>query len=231
MKLAGHQPNYIPWPGYFVKMAQFDIFFILDTAQFERGGSLDNRNLIKTPQGIQMLTVPVKRKGMGLQRFDEVIVIPGWKRNHLMALQVNYAKAPYFKEVFPMLEQVLQDTGYLIDTNKAFIRYVYDLLGLETKLVFLSALPQFADLRKNELIAAICRHFSADCYLSGNGARAYNQPEIFEKQGIKLEYMDYQPITYPQLWGSFIPNLSIVDMLFNCGAEGTRKLLLREVQV
>jgi hypothetical protein len=231
MKLAGHQPNYIPWPGYFVKMAQCDIFFILDTAQFQTGSSLDNRNLIKTPQGTQMLTVPVKRNGMGLQRFDEVVVIPGWKRNHLMALQVNYAKAPYFKEVFPLMEQVLQDTGYLIDTNKAFIRLVYDLLGLETKLVFLSALPQFADLRKNELIAAICRHFSADCYLSGIGGRAYNQPEIFEKQGITLEYLDYHPISYPQLWGSFIPNLSIVDMLFNCGAEGTRKLLLREVQV
>jgi hypothetical protein len=168
---------------------------------------------------------------MGLQRFDEVVVIPGWKRNHLMALQVNYAKAPYFKEVFPLMEQVLQDTGYLIDTNIAFIRLVYDLLRLEAKLVFLSDLPQFADLRKNELIAAICRHFSADCYLSGIGGRAYNQPKIFEKQGTKLEYLDYQPITYPQLWGSFIPNLSIVDMLFNCGAEGTRKLLLREVQV
>ena len=212
-------------------MAQCDIFVILDTAQFQTGSSSDNRNLIKTSQGTQMLTVPVKRKGMGLQRFDEVVVIPGWKRNHLMALQVNYAKAPYFKEVFPMLEQVLQDTGYLIDTNIAFIRLVHDLLGLETKLVFLSALPQFADLRKNELIAAICRYFSADCYLSGNGARAYNQPEIFEKQGIKLEYLDYQPVTYPQLWGSFIPNLSIVDMLFNCGAEGTCKLLLSEVQV
>jgi len=231
MKLAGHQPNYIPWPGYFVKMAQCDIFVILDTAQFLRCGSLNNRNLIKTPQGTQLLTIPVKRKGMGLQRFDEVIVIPGWKRKHLMALQVNYAKAPHFNEVFPMLEQVLQDTGYLIDTNKAFIRLVYDLLGLKTKLVFLSALPQFAGLRKNELIAAICRHFSADCYLSGIGGKAYNQPEIFEKQGIKLEYLDYQPITYPQLWGSFIPNLSIVDMLFNCGAEGTRKLLLREVQI
>lgn len=230
MKLAGHQPNYIPWPGYFVKMAQCDIFVILDTAQFSTGSSLDNRNVIKTPQGAQLLTVPVKRKGMGLQRFDEVIVIPGWKRKHLMSFQVNYAKAPHFEEIFPMLEQVLQDTGYLIDTNKAFIRLVYDLLGLKTKLVFSSALPQFAELRKNELIAAICRHFSADCYLSGIGGKAYNQPEIFEKQGIKLEYLDYQPITYPQLWGSFIPNLSIVDMLFNCGVEGTRKLLLREVQ-
>lgn len=226
MKLAGHQPNYIPWPGYFVKMAQCDVFFILDTAQFQTGSSLDNRNLIKTSQGTQMLTVPVKRKGMGLQRFNEVIVIPGWKRNHLMALQVSYAKAPYFKEVFPLMEQVLQDTGYLVDTNIAFIKLVHELLGLKTKLVFLSDLPQFADLKKNELIAAICSHFSGDCYLSGTGARSYNQPEIFEKQGIKLEYLDYQPKTYPQLWGDFIPNLSIVDMLFNCGAEGTRKLLL-----
>ena len=231
MKLAGHQPNYIPWPGYFVKMAQCDIFFILDTAQFQTGSSLDNRNLIKTSQGTQMLTVPVKRKGMGLQRFDEVIVIPGWKRDHLMALKVNYAKAPHFKEVFHMMEQVLQDTGYLIETNIAYIKLVYDLLGLKTKLVFISDLPQFAELRKNELIAAICSHFSADSYLSGIGGRAYIKPEIFEKQGIKLEYLDYEPIEYPQLWGSFIPNLSIVDMLFNCGAEGTRKLLLKEVQV
>lgn len=231
MKLAGHQPNYIPWPGYFVKMAQCDIFFVLDTAQFQTGSSLDNRNLIKTSQGTQVLTVPVKRKGMGLQRFNEVTVIPGWKRHHLMALKVNYAKAPHFKEVFPMMEQVLQDTGYLIDTNIAFIKLVYDLLGLKTKLVFLSDLPQFSELRKNELIAAICRHFSADSYLSGIGGRAYIKPEIFEKQGIKLEYLDYEPIAYPQLWGNFIPNLSIVDMLFNCGAEGTRKLLLKEVQV
>lgn len=231
MKLAGHQPNYIPWPGYFVKMAQCDIFFILDTAQFQTGSSLDNRNLIKTSQGTQVLTVPVKRKGMGLQRFNEVTVIPGFKRHHLMALKVNYAKAPHFKEVFPMMEQVLQDTGYLIDTNIAFIKLVYDLLGLKTKLVFLSDLPQFSELRKNELIAAICRHFSADSYLSGIGGRAYIKPEIFEKQGIKLEYLDYEPIAYPQLWGNFIPNLSIVDMLFNCGAEGTRKLLLKEVQV
>lgn len=229
MKLAGHQPNYIPWPGYFVKMAQCDIFFILDTAQFQTGSSLDNRNLIKAPQGTQMLTVPVKRRGMGLQRFNEVTVIPGFKRHHLMALKVNYAKAPHFKEVFPMMEQVLQDTGYLIDTNIAFIKLVYDLLGLKTKLVFLSDLPQFSDLRKNELIAAICSHFSADSYLSGIGGRAYNKPEIFEKQGIKLEYLDYEPITYPQLWGNFIPNLSIVDMLFNCGATGSRKLLLKEV--
>lgn len=229
MKLAGHQPNYIPWPGYFVKMAQCDIFFILDTAQFQTGSSLDNRNLIKTSQGTQLLTVPVKRKGMGLQRFNEVTVIPGWKKHHLMALKVNYAKAPHFKEVFPMMEQVLQDTGYLIDTNIAFIKLAYDLLGLKTKLVFLSDLPQFSELRKNELIAAICRHFSADSYLSGIGGKAYNQPKIFEKQGIKLEYLDYEPIAYPQLWGNFIPNLSIVDMLFNCGATGARKLLLKEV--
>lgn len=230
MKLAGHQPNYIPWPGYFVKMAQCDIFFVLDTVQFQTGSSLDNRNLIKTCQGTQMLTVPVKRKGMGLQRFNKVIVIPGWKRNHLMALKANYTKAPHFKEVFSMMDQVLQDTGYLIDTNLAFIKLVHDLLELKTKLVYLSDLPQFAELRKNELIAAICRHFSADIYLSGIGGRSYNKPEIFEKQGIKLEYLDYEPISYPQLWGSFIPNLSIVDMLFNCGVEGTRKLLLKEVQ-
>lgn len=228
MKLAVHQANYIPWPGYFFKMAQCDIFIILDTVQFPRGCSVANRNLIKAPNGTQMLTVPVKRKGLGLQRFDEVLVLPGWKKKHLKALKLNYAKAPYFEEVFPRLEQVLQDTGYLLNTNYAFIRLVYDMIKLETKLVFLSELPQFADLRKNELIVALCHHFYADSYLSGIGGKAYNQAEIFEKHSVELEYLNYQPITYPQLWGSFIPNLSIVDMLFNCGTDDICNLFLKE---
>lgn len=224
MKLAVHQPNYLPWPGYFMKMAQCDIFVILDTVQFPRGCSVANRNLIKTPHGPQMLTVPVKRKGLSLQGYDDVLVLPGWKKKHLKALKLNYRKAPYFAEIFPLLSR-LPDTEYLLHINYAFIKLVYDLIKLETQLVCLSSLPQFADLRKNELIAALCRHFSADSYLSGSGGAAYNQPEIFEKHGLKLEYLNYQPTTYPQLWGSFIPNLSIVDMLFNCGTDRTRNLL------
>ncbi|MBB6215358.1 hypothetical protein HNQ80_001447 [Anaerosolibacter carboniphilus] len=77
MKLAVHQPNYLPWPGYFSKIAQCDIFVILDMVQFPRGSSVANRNLIKTPDGPQILTVPVKRKGLSLQRYDDVLVVPG----------------------------------------------------------------------------------------------------------------------------------------------------------
>ncbi|WP_408626306.1 WbqC family protein [Anaerosolibacter carboniphilus] len=91
----------------------------------------------------------------------------------------------------------------------------------------MSSLPQFADLHKNELIIALCHHFSVDCYLSGSGGKIYNQPEIFEKHGLALEYLNYQPITYPQLWGGVIPNLSIMDVLFNCGTEYTRSLLVK----
>lgn len=225
MILAIHQPNYLPWPGYFFKMAQSDIFIILDSVQFPRGSSVANRNLIKTPQGTQMLTVPVQRQGLNLQRYDEVLVSPGWKNKHLKSIKLNYAKAPYFTELFQQLDKILQDSGHLLDINVGFIKLVYDLLKLETKLVFLSCLPEFLDLHKTELIVTLCRYFSADCYLSGHGGYAYNQPELFEKNGLKLEYLNYQPTTYPQLWGSFIPNLSIVDMLFNCGPDLTRKLL------
>lgn len=228
MKLAIHQPNYLPWPGYFFKMAQCDIFVILDTVQFPRGSSVANRNLIKTPNGMQMLTVPIKRKGLSLQSFNDAIVLPGWKKKHLKALKLNYAKAAYFKEIYPLLEQVFQDTGYLINTNYAFIKLVYDLIKLDTKLVFLSSLPQFSNLRKTELIVALCQHYYADSYLSGLGGASYNQPEVFKKHGLELKYMNYQPTTYPQLWGSFIPNLSIVDMLFNCGIDHTHNLLLKE---
>lgn len=231
MKLAVHQPNYLPWPGYFRKMAQCDIFVILDTVQFPRGCSVANRNLIKTPNGPQILTVPVKRKGLSLQRYDDILVVPGWKKKHLKALELNYGKAPYFEEIFPQLGQVLQDSGYLLDINYGFIKLVYDWMKLETKLVFLSSLPQFADLWKNERIVALCHHFSAKAYLSGSGGKAYNDPQIFEKHGLSLEYLSYQPIPYPQLWGSFIPNLSIVDMLFNCGTDQARNLLFKGGQI
>jgi len=229
MRLAVHQPNYLPWPGYFMKMAQCDMFVILDTVQFPQGRSVANRNLIKTPHGPKLLTVPVKRKGLGLQRYDQVQVIPGWKKKHLHALRLYYKKAPFFAEIYPLLEG-LEDSPYLLPINIAFIMLVYDLIKLETKLVYLSSLPEYSHLRKNDLIIQLCRHFSADCYLSGWGGRAYNKPEVFKNHGIKLEYMDYPPLTYPQLWGSFIPNLSIVDMLFNCGAKVTRRLLRKERQ-
>lgn len=231
MILAVHQPNYLPWPGFFYKMAQSDIFIILDSVQLTRSGSLDNRNFIKTPQGAQLLTVPVKRKGLNIQRFDEAMVIPGWKDKHLKALKLNYGKAPYFTELFQQLEKIFQDSGYLLNINFAFIKLVYDLLKLQTRLVFSSSLPQFFNLHKTELIVALCGYFSADCYLSGQGGSVYNQLDLFEKNNLKLEYLDYQPATYSQLWGSFIPNLSIVDMLFNCGPELTRNLLLKERQV
>ena len=228
MILAVHQPNYLPWPGFFFKMAQSDIFIIFDSVQLTRSGSLDNRNFIKTPQGAQLLTVPVKRKGLNLQRFDEVMVMPGWQDKHLKALKLNYGKAPYFTELFGQLEKIFQESRYLININFAFIKLVYDLLKLQTRLVFLSSLPQFFDLHKTELIVALCEYFSADCYLLGQGASVYNQQELFEKKKLQLDYLNYEPVTYPQLWGSFIPNLSIVDMLFNCGPDLTRNLLLKE---
>ena len=227
MKLAMHQPNYLPWPGYFVKMAQCDIFVILDAVQFPRGCSVANRNLIKTPKGLHMLTVPVQRKGLSLQRYDEVIAVPGWQRKHLKTLRLNYAKAPHFQDIFPQLEQALQAGGSLADINYAFIKQVYNWLQLDTKLVFLSSLPQFAGLKKNELIVALCEHFSAHTYLSGSGGKAYHQIELFTRNGLQLEYLTYQPVPYPQLWGDFIPNLSAVDMLFNCGAQGMGQLLLK----
>jgi len=225
--IAVHQPNYLPWVGYFHKIAQVDVFVLLDSVQYPRGRSVAKRNRIKTAQGVQWLTVPVSlpKGAHGEATYRDVILRDDrWKKTHLKTLRVNYGRAPHFHPHFDRIEEILLQPRPFVEMNVALIRYFLSQLGIDTPLYRLSELPEVTG-RKSELIVNICRHFGADVYLSGQGARKYNDEALFAANDIRLAYQEFTCPPYPQLFGEFVPDLSIVDLLFNCGPESGAILL------
>ncbi|UCG25580.1 MAG: WbqC family protein [Chloroflexota bacterium] len=222
MIVAVHQPNYLPWIGYFHKMAHSDVFVLLDTVQFPRGTSVANRNRIKTAQGVLQLTMPVSiPKGrQGKVSYAEVrTAANGWQRKHLKSIQMAYSKAPYFGAHFDEIDALLHQSNSLLEINLAMIRYCAEALNIHTQTLLLSQLSLNSGA-KSELIVNICRELGASQYLSGQGARKYNDPAMFSAAGVDLIYQDFTCPVYPQLHGEFVPNLSVVDLLFNCGGDG-----------
>ena len=225
--VAVHQPNYLPWVGYFHKIAQVDHFVFLDNTQYPRGRSVANRNRIKTAQGAQWLTVPVSLpKGtQGKASYLDVILRDDrWKKKHLKTLRVNYSRAPHFHPYFDQIAEILLQPLSFVEMNIALIRYFLSQLEIDTPLHRLSALPGVTG-QKSELIVNICRRLEADTYLSGQGARKYNDETYYAANGIRLTYQEFTCPVYPQLFGEFVPDLSIVDLLFNCGPESRTVLL------
>jgi WbqC-like protein family len=226
--MAMHQPNYVPWLGYFHKMASSDWFVHLDAVQYPRGQSFGARNRIKTPNGVAWLTIPVSRPHgrEGKVTYREIsFAEPGWADKHLKTVEASYRRAPYFDEVFRLFAAGLAAGQTLVDVNLSLIESFADYVGISSKRVRLSELlSEFG--QKNELIAEICHALGADAYLSGmGGGRDYTEASELARAGVELHYGDFSPPEYPQLWGSFEPMLSILDVLFNCGADGCRDLL------
>lgn len=224
---AIHQPNYIPWLGYFFKIANVDKFIFLDTVAYSRG-SFTNRNLIKTRTGPLWLTIPVLTSGRFGQSIAEVSTdnALGWARRHITTLRNSYAKAPYFNEIFYLLEPcygIGAEQISLADFNIGIITTIAAYLGLNTQFIRASELD-VSGCRTN-LIIDICHVIGATTYLAGTGGRSYQSDAEFECAGITSLYSSFSQPTYPQLFGQFIENLSIVDALMNCGCLGTRRLL------
>jgi hypothetical protein len=225
---AIHQPNYIPYIGYFYKMACCDIFVYLDVVQFPRGGSFAPRNRIKTSHGSVYLTIPISRPSgrKGRMNYSEVsFANTAWKQKHLKTIRMNYSRAPYFHEVFTIYESILESGNEFVDLNIRLIEAFAKYLSISTKQVRLSEiLSNFG--RKTDLIIDIGRAVDADVYLSGSGGgRDYNDEYRLNANGIQLVYSDFTHPDYKQQWGKFIPNLSIIDLLFNHGPESTQVLL------
>lgn len=221
--VAIHQPNYIPWPGYFHKLAECDVFVYLDAVQYPRGQSFAARNRIKTPNGVTYLTVPVSvPKGrQGKASYLEVeLADERWRDKHLKTVEQSYKRAPHFEEVFELYRSGLEGGQTLVDLNIGLIETIAGYLGIETKRVRLSeTLESFGE--KTELIVEICRAVSADAYLSGSGGgREYTDEGLLAHHGLELRYDEYEYPEHPQLWEGFEPNLSVLDMLFNCGRAG-----------
>ena len=215
---AGHQPNYLPWLGFFDKMSKCDIFIIEDNVQFTHNG-FQNRNKIKTPNGAIWLTVPFEHLGRP-SLINEVVIAnssePDWELRHWKSLKFCYSRAPFWKNYCDFFEQTFsRNWTMLIDLNMHIINGIMRFFNINTPLVMASSLGVSG--KKSELILAQCKAVGADVQLSGIGGRDYIDITRFEKEGIKVIFQDFQYPTYPQLHGEFVPNLSVVDYLFCVG--------------
>jgi len=218
--LAGHQPNYLPWLGFFEKIRNCDVFLIADNIQYEHQG-FTNRNRIKNAQGAMWLTVPVEHMGrpMCMNEVRICNVPRGWAKRHWLSLKFNYCKAPFWEKYCGFFEQTYsQEWALLIDLNMHLIRGIMEMLNIEKPFVMASSMPPVSE-KKSEGLLAKCKAFKADTLLSGVGARSYIVLKRFEEEGIKVVFQDFQYAKYPQLYGEFIPNLSVVDYLFCTGGN------------
>jgi WbqC-like protein family len=223
-RVAILQSNYIPWKGYFDLIASVDILIILDSVQFTRR-DWRNRNRIKTPDGVKWLTVPVISKGKYLQPIDSVMTDGcGWAASHARALESNYGTTPFFKPVFDQIADIYaRPPTSLSVLNRIFTDRVASYLGITTQIL---SCRDFALMPgKTQRLASLCQQVGASTYVSGPAAKAYLDEGAFESVGIGVEWFDYGPYPdYPQLWGPFVHEVSVLDLLFNCGQDAARLL-------
>ena len=218
MIVAIHQPNYLPWLGYFYKMANCDVFVLLDDALHSKS-SFTNRNKVKTREGTKLLSVPLSTKEV---KINELVISNDqkWQSNHWNIIENSYKKAPHWEEYSIHFKEIFKNKrwAYLCELNKALICLIKGILGIKTEIIT-SSMLKIGNKTGSDRNLAICKYLDADIYLSGEGARSYNDEESFEKEGVKLVYAGFQHPVYNQLWGDFVPNLSTVDLLFNEGEK------------
>lgn len=221
-KAAISQSNYIPWKGYFDMIASVEVFVLYDEMQYTKR-DWRNRNLIKTPQGLKWLSIPVEVSGKYFQKIkDTKIADKSWNKKHWDILEANYKGSPLFKEVSEWLKPLYLncDLDYLAEVNVSFMGSIMDYLGIQTPLRMSSEF--FLEEERSERLAGICQQIGADHYVSGPAAKAYMDLAVFETRGIEVSYIDYSGYPeYQQLFPPFEHGVSILDMLFNLGS-GTR---------
>jgi len=217
MLVAIHQPNYLPWPGFFHKWLLADAMVLLDTVQYHKN-EWQNRNRIKTAHGTQWLTVPVTYRFP--QRICEVgIAAQPWARRHCAAIEQAYARAPFLDEYWPALKEVITTPcTHLASLNTALIRRLGGMLGCAAPLSLASELGVETDDPTRRLIE-LCERVGGDAYLSGREGHNYLNRDAFAAAGMALCFQEVEAPVYPQLHGEFISHLSAVDLLFNLGPE------------
>ena len=218
MKIGILQPSYLPWLGFFEQMIKCDIFVYLDDVQYTKN-DWRNRNRIKTMDSFQWLTVPVSYK-FG-QKIREVTInnTYPWKRKQINALRTWYNKSRYYNDYIEDVRQILKrEWTYIVDLDIEFIRWLNKKLNITTKTISSSEISTNSHDKQYRLIE-ICKVLDCDCFYEGESGRNYIDVELFKSQGIAVEFQRYQHPKYPQLWGEFVPYLSVIDLMFNNGPE------------
>ena len=222
MICAIHQPQTFPWIGYFAKIIQSDVFVILDNVQFKKN-EWQNRNRLKTPNGRQWLTVPVIHNFGQLIGDVKINTTTNWQNKHLQTLKTYYSKAPFFKLIFPEIEELYQKQWeYLSDFNISSIKWILDKLEIQTPIKLASDLIELRDkmeITPDDRLILITKIMKADTYLSGAGGKNYLNTGIFPENNLQLIFQQFEHPAYRQLHGEFISHLSILDLLFNEGSN------------
>jgi hypothetical protein len=223
------QPCYFPWAGLFEQIVNADTYVHYDDVQFSRG-SFTNRVQVKTGtgavkgrDGVVWMTVPVQHSGPRAINRTPIDYGKPWRRKHSQLLRQTMSGAPFAKDALELFDAVVsQEWESIAALTMAGIEAVAEYFGIKTRFYRSSQLDIGAS--STERVIDICKHFGADVYVTGLGAKNYIDHERFERTNIRLEYMDYKRSPYPQLHGGFTPYVTILDLIANCGKDGARYL-------
>lgn len=218
-----HQPDFLPYLGFFNRLLHSDLFVILNDVQFLRRG-WHHRDMIKTKDGEKWITLGIKKAPQNTQINEIYLNDENWQEQHLNLIKQSYAKAKYFEEIFPFIEKLYsQKYEKMIDINLASIKMLLELFDINIEIIF--SIKFNLNSKSNQLLVDLLKRVGATHYLSGIGAKDYYDNKPFEEANIKVLWQDFKHPVYPQLHGEFIPYLSSIDLLFNCGIEKSREIL------
>jgi DNA-binding cell septation regulator SpoVG len=214
---AIHQPNFIPWQGFFYKIAHCDVFILLDTVNIELGSakSITHRTRIKTNNGVLWLAIPIKKGDSKLIKDILIDNSRNWREPMLKNIYQQYKKATNFDQIYTFFEPLINNSSdFLSDYNTNIIINTAQLLTIKTPIIKASDIDILSNDRNLRLIE-LCKSQQANCYLSGRGGKNYHNEELFKSENINIKYMDYTPSEYLQLHGEFVSGLGVLDYLFN----------------
>ena len=221
-----HQPDFLPYLGFFQRLLYADVFVILDTVQFERKHEAwTRRDKIKTDKGEKWLSLNIQKAPYDVAICDILLSrAVDWRKSNLNLLRANYGKALFFKEIFSRIEELYAfKCERMMDFNMKSIEMLLDFFDIKVQMIFASDLdPQG---KKNDLVVDIVKKVGANRYLSGIGARDYFDPTPYNEAGIEVIWQNFVHPVYPQLYEGFLPYLTSVDLLFNCGINKSREIL------
>jgi len=210
-----HQPEHLPWLGFFHKINMAEKTVILDNVQF-RKNYFQNRNKVRTSNGWTWITVPVHAKSTTLINEVRIAADARWKKKWWNTVHLSYAKAPYFNDYSEIIHSIIEhDWKMLSDLNFELIKAIKDMLGIKTE--FVKAAELNATGKGSSLILDICRKVGAATYIAGISGKDYLVEEDFKKENVNIKYQEFHHPIYKQLYEPFIPCMSTIDLLFNYG--------------
>jgi hypothetical protein len=221
MRAAIHQPMYLPYPGFFHKLSLADVLVIMDDVQYDK--RFTNRNRIMVPQGPIWLTVPIQKEDKFLANSSvRINNSVQWRDDHWRKISLSYRNAAFYDLYAERLEETFRkEWELLIDLDLELLKESMQWLGLNLPVVHESELHVIG--KSTERLINVCKAVGADTYVSGSGGRNYIDPHLFEQGGIRLVYQEYAAVPYRQRFTTaFVPDLSILDMLFNVGRDAAR---------